>query len=328
MVKRQLRRKEEKCSFFDGKRYSNQDPLVDKRTILDLLTWLFTRRPPSWKPVSPPLPHKTFRQRVDQGELSITFVNHSTLLVQVDGLNILTDPIWSERCSPFPWLGPKRVIPPGIAFSDLPPIDIVLVTHNHYDHMDVPTLQLLEQKHRPLFFVPKGNARYLRKKGLRQVEEMDWWEDAQPLPGLTLSFVPAQHFTRRSLFDRNKTLWGGFVIQGRSKPIYFAGDTAYGPHFQQIRQEFGPFRVACLPIGAYLPRWFMSSVHMGPEEAVQAHRDLEAEVSIPIHFGTFQLSDEDLLQPVEELRHLLSQQSLPEQSFLVLHPGEEKLFRG
>jgi L-ascorbate metabolism protein UlaG (beta-lactamase superfamily) len=243
-------------------------------------------------------------------------VNHSTVLIQQRRANILTDPIWSERPSPLSWAGPRRKRKPGVAFEDLPSIDAVLLTHNHYDHLDLPTLRRLAARGDSKFIVPAGVARLLRSENIGPAQELDWGE-SWPLPGFTIHCVPALHFSSRGLHDGNRTLWCGYVIEYRERRVYFAGDTAFGRHFAQIREEFGSPHLAFLPIGAYEPRWFMSPVHMGPDEAVRAHQILAAGTSIAIHHGTFQLSDEGLDTPQ---RQLLA--ASPGDSFLILKNGQ------
>jgi L-ascorbate metabolism protein UlaG (beta-lactamase superfamily) len=298
---------------FDGKRFYNPDA-PQARGFLDVLRWKLTSRqersPAFISDVEPSIPPR----RVEGSGLRITLVNHSTVLLQFGGYNILTDPIWSERASPFSWAGPRRRRKPGVAWEDLPPIDVVLISHNHYDHMDLPTLRKLAGLRSSAFVVPVGVARLLRSKKIGPVHELDWGE-ALSLAGVTIHCVPALHFSSRGIYDRNKTLWCGYVIECRERLVYFAADTAFGPHFAWVREKFGSPDLALLPIGAYEPRWFMSPVHMGPEEAVRAHEILGAGTSIAIHHGTFQLADEGLDAPKKELLGRVP-------SFLVLSNGE------
>ena len=218
-------------------------------------------------------------------------VNHSTVLIQTEGTNILTDPIWSERASPFTWAGPRRKRRPGVRFDDLPPVDIVLLSHNHYDHLDIPTLRLLAERRRTEFIVPLKIGGVLRASGIGSVQELDWGESAS-LGSITITAVPAIHFSARSVTDRNRTLWCGYGIKAATGLVLFAGDTALSNHFKEIRSQLGRPRVALLPIGAYLPRWMMEQVHMSPEDAVKAANILGADVNIAIHHGTFQLADD------------------------------------
>lgn len=308
---------------FDGERFINPGQ-VEHHSFGDFLRWMWEREPGAWqavpdaKPGPKPPPRGT--------SLHATFVNHSTVLLQTAELNILTDPIWSERASPVSWAGPKRVRPPGIRFQDLPPIDLVLISHNHYDHMDLSTLLRLKERFDPLFIVGLGNAVLLQSEGIDRVKELDWWQPLELTPGTTLNGVPAQHFSHRWMGDRDKRLWMGYVIQSPEGAIYFAGDTGMGPHFQQIRERFGPMRLSMLPIGAYQPRWFMSAVHTSPREAVQAHRILQSDYSIAIHFGTFRLADDARNDPPEALADALIREAVSEDSFLLLGFGEGRSF--
>ena len=254
----------------------------------------------------------------------MTFVNHATVLVQTANVNVLTDPVWSERVSPVSWAGPRRRRPPGIRFEDLPQIDCVLVSHNHYDHLDVDTLERLEKRDRPSVLCGLGVGRLLRRRGLSEVIELDWWESVRARPGLSVNAVPVQHFSGRGLFDRNHTLWTGFVLSGGDGSVYFAGDTGYGPHFRQAREKFPDIRLALLPIGAYKPVWFMGPVHMSPQEALAAHRDLGAAVSLGIHHGTFDLADDGEKEPTQEIARLLEACPDPKPRFWILDNGESR----
>jgi L-ascorbate metabolism protein UlaG (beta-lactamase superfamily) len=302
--------------YFDGKRYFN--PTAKQvRGFADLIRWQRSSRPePSPKFVEDVKP-STPPPRVEGGGLRITMVNHSTLLIQQRGINLLTDPIWSERASPLRWIGPKRHRRPGVAWDDLPEIDMVLISHNHYDHLDLPTLRLLEGRGKPAFLVPMGVGRLLRDERIGPVQEFDWGGRAA-VGGCAVHCVPAQHFSGRRLFDRNATLWCGYVIECAGRTVYFAADTGFGEHFVWIREKFGAPDVALLPIGAYEPRWFMSPVHMAPAEAVQAHRILGARTSIAIHHGTFRLTDEALDTP----KRALMEAAAGNPSFVVLGNGE------
>lgn len=307
---------------FDGKRFHNQFPTREARSK-DLIKWMKTREIGYWpeyinSPHGPPPP-----QRVPRGKLRVTFINHATVLIQTDNLNILTDPIWSERSSPVDWTGPKRVRPPGIRLEDLPPIDYVLISHNHYDQLNIKTLRWLDKKFHPTIITGLGNSKLLTKKGIDNSRDIDWWQSIEITKEVLLTGVPAQHFSSRGLFDHNKTLWLGFVFEGSVGPIYFAGDTGYGPHFKQIRERFAPMHFALLPIGAYKPRWFMSPVHLDPQQAVQAHKDLNAHISMGIHFGTFiGLADDGQREAVEELYKALDAADIARSQFWILDFGE------
>jgi len=302
-------------SHFDGNRYFNPDA-PQARGWLEVLRWKLTIRPepvPQFiSDVSPCIPP----ERVSGNVLRATLVNHSTVLLQHRGFNILTDPVWSDRVSPLSWAGPRRRRIPGVGWENLPPIDAVLISHNHYDHLDLPTLHRLAARDKTEFVVPAGVAKLMRSERLSPVHELDWGESVT-LPAASIHCLPACHFSSRGIHDRNLTLWCGYGIECEVGFVYFAGDTAFGTHFAQIRQKFGAPRLALLPIGGYQPRWFMSPVHMDPEEAARAHAILGAETSIAIHHGTFQLADEGLDAAKEQLVACA-----PGPRFLALNNGE------
>ena len=298
-----------------GKRFNNPNaPQV--RGWLDVLRWKLTSR---MEP-SPKFAHDVIQSKpprtVEGGELRTTLVNHSTVLLQQRASNILTDPIWSQRASPFSWIGPRRHRSPGVRREDLPQIDIVLLSHNHYDHLDLPTLRWLAARGVAAFIVPIGVARLLQSENIGPAHELDWG-GAKQLGATTVHCVPALHFSGRGLIDQNKTLWCGYVIQSQNRTVYFAGDTAFGNHFAQIRERFGLPCLSLLPIGAFAPRWFMSPIHMAPEEAVNAHRILGSAASVAIHHGTFQLADDGL----DTAKAQLSKSSPPD-SFHILGNGQ------
>ena len=259
--------------------------------------------------------------------LRVTFINHSSFLVQVDNLNILTDPIYANRASPFSWAGPARVRLPGLALEALPPIDVVLISHNHYDHLDIETLKKLYQQQQgsePLIISGLGNGGLFLDEGLGQFKDLDWNQSVTH-KGTTFTFVETRHRSGRGISDQMKTLWGGFVIESSKGPIYFAGDTGYGPHFADTHQRFGDFYLSLLPIGAYEPRWFMKAVHLNPEEAVLAHMDLHSANSISMHFGTFQLTYEGVGQPEIDLGVALEKHNIDADRFQVLAFGESRV---
>jgi L-ascorbate metabolism protein UlaG (beta-lactamase superfamily) len=310
---------------FDGETFNNLDH-KSPEGLGSFLKWQSRRERGPWRDLVAAEPGPPPPRRVIGEEIRVTFVNHSTLLVQMDGLNILTDPIWSDRASPVGFAGPMRVRPPGIRFEDLPLIDIVLVSHNHYDHLDLPTLERLQSACSPRVFTGLGNAELLRSRGIFGARDLDWWQRVEVAKGVWLISVPAQHFSGRGVIDRNTTLWTAFVIQGPSGRVYFAGDTGYGSHFRAARDRIGPMRVALLPIGAYAPQWFMKSVHMSPLEAIQAAIDLEATTSIATHYGTFPMADDGEDQPLEDLaRALAKDRRLSPERFLALKFGEGRL---
>lgn len=285
--------------------------------------WILNNDWPEWPEVkdNPPGPRPVVR--VPKGVISVTPVGHATFLIQMDDLNILTDPIWSDSCSPVPWMGFKRHLRPGIRFEDLPPIDVVLVSHNHYDHLDLPTLERLAEKGTPRSIVPLGNLNLVRGAGIPTVDELDWWQSVRVSSDVTITLVPAQHFSMRALGDHNQTLWGGFVISGYSGNVFYSGDTGYGPHFQEIARRFSPFRVALLPIAPFRPQktdeptsGYRSILHMGPAEAVKAHLDLGAPFTIAAHFQVFRLGIEGFDDAVTVLASTLKEHNLKPDTFV------------
>jgi len=294
---------------FDGTRFHNPEPVA--KTLADLVRWRLSRRRGHWEWRDLPQGQTVPANSVPASKLGVTLVNHATLLLQTAQLNVLTDPIWSERASPFESMGPSRHRPPGVAFDALPPIHAVLISHNHFDHMDLPTLRRLAAVHHPLFIVPLGNRRYLEQAGIETIAELDWWDTLELGHQVSVSAVPARHWSQRELFDRNRALWAGYVLAAPWGRVYFAGDTGMGEHFNAIRQRLGPVDLALLPIGSYQPRWFMREQHINPAEAVQAHGLLGAGQSIAMHFGTFELADDGQDQPVHDLRKALQEAALP-----------------
>lgn len=285
---------------YDGKRFFNPGAPSPK-TLIDVLRWKMTSRTAPWTSRAPSAPPNAPPLLVDGTRCRITFVNHATVLIQHAGMNLITDPMWSDRASPLSWIGPRRYSPPGVPFEKLPKIDLILLSHNHYDHLDLPTLRRLYQRDQPRVIVPLGVAELLAKNGIRTEPEMDWWDSNGPI-----TCLPAQHFSARGPADRNKTLWCGYWIDTPAGAIYFAADTAFGPHFERIRARMGKPRVALLPIGAYKPEWFMSPVHMSPAQALEAHQIMSPERSIAIHWGTFQLADDAQDEPVSDLKAALA----------------------
>jgi L-ascorbate metabolism protein UlaG (beta-lactamase superfamily) len=303
---------------FDGWRFFNPSG-ANGQSFWKVPRMLLTRRR-RW-PAEVPVPTRPLPSLRGADDLIVTFIGHATLLLQTPQGAVLTDPIYSKRASPVAFAGPRRVRAPGVALDDLPPLCAVLVSHNHYDHCDLATLRALDRRSSPLFLTPLGNAPLLRSAGLGRVQELDWWQEAAAGP-LPIRVTPAQHFAARGPLDRNRALWGGFLIGAGGHRAFFAGDTGYASHFREIRERCGPIRLALLPIGAYEPRWFMKDIHMDPAEAVQAHLDLQADLSVAMHFGTFQLTPEGIDEPPARLRQALAAAGVPEARFRTLEVGE------
>lgn len=312
-----------KTAHFDGTHFSNVPP-TSSHSWFTVMRWLFTGNRSKWPDFVKNTGIPDVRSVTDN-HIKVTFVNHATLLVQTAHLTFLTDPIWTERASPLSWLGPKRVRKPGIPFEYLPKIDAVFVSHNHYDHLSLPTLKKLSDTFHPVIFVPLGLKNLLERHGIQNVQELDWWQTSI-IKNTIITFLPTQHWSKRGLGDKNKTLWGSWGIVSGNKRVYFGGDTGYSPHFKEINQKWGKPDLAFLPIGAFQPEWLMHDSHMNPQEAVQAHLDLQAGHSIGIHFGTFQLSNESIDQPVVDLNQATNKQKLPSDEFITLHVGESRSY--
>jgi L-ascorbate metabolism protein UlaG (beta-lactamase superfamily) len=262
------------------------------------------------------------RQNHDRN--TVTWIGHATILLQMAGYNILTDPHFSKRTSPVQWAGPERVAPLGLALEDLPPIDIVVISHDHYDALDEQTIKKLRQRpggEKTRFYVPLGLKNWFAIRGVDNVFVMDWWDRHQD-ENLEIIAVPVQHWSKRSIFSRNKTLWAGWVINASAFRFIFVGDTGYSPHFKEIGEKLGPFDLAAIPIGAYEPRWFMARHHVNPAEAVQIHKDIGSKKSVAIHWGTFILTDEPLDEPPQKLAVALQKNQIPAEDFLVLQHGQ------
>ena len=260
--------------------------------------------------------------RAVQGDtMRVTWIGHATALVQVAGMNLLTDPVWSPAAGPLGQLGPRRFVPAGLPIDALPRIDAVLVSHNHYDHLDVPTLRRLHARDAPRIYTPLGNAAFLARAGVPGAVELDWWQSAEHTRGFHIEATEVRHFSGRGLFDRDKSLWCGFTVHTPVGRVYFAGDTGYGAHFAETARRSGAPRLALLPVGAYLPRSIMQPVHMDPTEAVQAHRDLGAGASLGIHWGSFRLTAEAWDDPPRRLAAARAQAGVPDETFRVLDHG-------
>jgi L-ascorbate metabolism protein UlaG (beta-lactamase superfamily) len=307
---------------YDGRRFFNPNGLVlpsfssaprvmmERRTPWPAHVDSTPRRPPA----------------LDGSAAAVTAIGHSTFLIQTSAGHVLTDPMYSDRAGPFNMVGPRRVRGPAIRFEDLPPIAVVLLSHNHYDHCDLRTLTALASRFDPVVVTPIGNAALVRSTGIRRVEELDWWQNAASAP-FPVALTPAQHFSARTPFDRNRALWGGFVLEPAGTRIYFAGDTAYASFFRDVPRRLGPIDLALLPIGAYEPRWFMRAVHMNPEEAVQAHLELGAPETIAMHYATFPMTSEGIDEPVRALDEACVRLGVSRERFRTIEFGESVLLK-
>jgi L-ascorbate metabolism protein UlaG (beta-lactamase superfamily) len=311
---------------FDGKQFFDPDG-VPPKSLGDVLRWQFgsgrQRQPwPQWAPS----PHSdTPPVRVSGDKARLCFVGHASWLIQTSGQNILIDPVWSDRASPFSFAGPKRHNDPGIAFDALPPIDTVLVSHGHYDHLDVATLSRLAAKFSPRVITPLGNDVTMRSAdGAIRAEAFDWHDRIELGGGVAVTLVPTRHWSARGLFDRNRALWASFVLETPAGKIYVVCDSGYGSgaHFRRVAEVHGPLRAAILPIGAYEPRWFMQDQHMNPQDAVKALLDCGAALALAHHHGTFQLTDEAIDAPLTALHTALDAAQIPRERFVALQPGQ------
>jgi L-ascorbate metabolism protein UlaG (beta-lactamase superfamily) len=304
----------------------------DAHTFIDFLKWRWDRlwgrrsnNPKQGNYHFPLAKNDPAFLRQNRTETTLTWIGHASFLLQLKGVNILTDPHLTGRASPLSWIGPKRVTPPGLALEDLPVIDMVFISHNHYDHLDASTVKRLHEKQNsgrnPHFFVPLGLKIWFTRLGISKVTELDWWESTQSF-GFTLYAVPTQHFSARTPFNKNKTLWAGWVIAHPEFKFFFAGDTGYSPDFLEIGRRLGPFDLSALPIGAYEPRWFMKAMHINPEEAVQIHRDLNSRYSVAMHWGTFNLTDEPMDEPPKRLVAAREAAGLAPETFFLMQHGQ------
>jgi N-acyl-phosphatidylethanolamine-hydrolysing phospholipase D len=300
---------EQRAHVGPDRRFRNPWPNSEPHGLRAVLQWTLQRRsqalatsPPrgSFPATSPAIVYP----RAPATDFSATWIGHSTVLLQIGGLNVLTDPVFSQRAFPVQWMGPRRVMDPGLAIDALPPLDIVVLSHNHYDHLDRSAVKRIAAAHpRTRWIVPLGLGAYIRGWGARDIVELDWWQESAA-HGLRATATPARHFSNRRLGDRNRSLWCGFALELDGKHAYFAGDTAYHPQFTEIGARCGPFDFVMIPIGAYNPRWFMERVHVDPEEAVRIYVDLMAPhpeapspLMLAVHWGTFRLTDEPMEEP-------------------------------
>jgi len=303
--------------------YNNEHP-----GLIDFVRWRFSRlRNPVSCSHGPAFPrHDTDHALLENphGKTTVTWIGHATLFLSIGGETFITDPHFSERASPFQWAGPRRVVPPGVALDDLPPIDFVLISHDHYDSLDTESITRIARRpggDKTVYLVPLGLKKWFTEQGIDRVFELDWWDEYQR-DEYHITAVPLQHWSKRSIFSQNHSLWAGWVIKTDTFRFFFCGDTGYCPHFREIGERLGPFDLSAIPIGAYEPRWFMKNHHVNPDEAVQIHKDVRSRLSIAIHWGTFILTDEPLDEPPRLLSEALAVSGLPPESFITLTHGE------
>lgn len=318
----------------DG-RFRNPWPDAEPRSLKALFRWWRDRmrnRPPdrAKDPAFPRMEPAFATPRAAPDQLTITWIGHSVLLLQIGGKNVLTDPQFGKRASPVSFAGPARWVAPGVALDALPPIDLVLLSHNHYDHLDIGSVQAIARRWPEApWVVPLKLGTFLLHLGVAHAIELDWWE-RRAVAGLEIAATPAQHFSARTPFNRNRTLWCGFTLAAGERRVFFAGDTGYHPEFGRIGTELGPFDAALLPVGAYEPAWFMQPIHMNPEEAVRAFGDLTdggaRGVLVPIHWGTFRLTVEPMDEPPARTRAAWSAAGLPAERLWVPRHGETRVF--
>lgn len=308
--------------FPSGKSFYNNYPIMN-HGVWSAVKWQWESLGESIKVVRFPLGENDPEYlRNNREDTTLTWIGHATFLFQYNGYNILTDPHMTKRTSPIDWLGPSRKTPPGLNIDQLPDIDLVMISHNHYDHMDRTTIHRIcrQQDQDPHFLVPLGVKQWFLNSGIDSVTEMGWW-DKSGVAEWTVHAVPTQHFSGRGLVDRNRTLWAGWVLKQDDFTLYFAGDTGYSPGFKEIGEMYGPMDLSLIPIGAYKPRWFMNPIHVDPEEAVRIHKDVKSRFSVGMHWGTFVLADEDMDEPPRLLKEITKKEGM-ENEFITLQHGQ------
>lgn len=295
--------------------------------FFDFIKWKTTRIRPAWPELpieKPTAASTTFISQARNLDITATYINHATVLLQIGGKNILTDPIWSSHAGPFGKIGVPRSIYPGIDIDKLPPIDVILISHSHYDHLDLPSLKILTNIHKPKLIMGLGVARYIEycQENTTNCTELNWWDNKE-LDGVKYNFVPAYHWSSRYILDKNTSLWGGFIITHSEKNVYFPGDTAFGDGeiFKEMRRRYGKINLSLLPIGAYKPSWFFSQMHLSPESAVRIFKILDGDYAVPMHFDTFELTDEEYPEPLHDLKTALKNENISEDKFIILPPG-------
>jgi L-ascorbate metabolism protein UlaG (beta-lactamase superfamily) len=302
-----------------NERFKNTDEEAAGKSFKDFLKWSFTNKKPELVAIDS---SDEWKELTPSSADYLVWIGHATYLINKDGLTILTDPVFSKRASPVRFAGPKRLIPPAIPIEKLPKIDVITVSHNHYDHLDLRSLKKIYKANpNAIFLVPKGDKRRLERRGIENVKEFLWWEEID-INGSKFTFTPVQHWSARGIADRNKSLWGGWFMELKTESIYHAGDTGYSDDFIETKKRLGSPSLSLIPVGAYAPRWFMKTNHVNPLEAIQVALDLESKRNFGMHWGTFQLTDEEIMEPPELLKQSLNELGLSEEFFRVLQPGQ------
>jgi len=304
---------------FNGKRFLNPSG-ISAKGFKDVGKYMLGGKKDKWTKTKNPHFRTDPIVRAGAQDIQYTFINHSTFLIQINGVTILTDPIFSDYCSPVPLPPMRRYRPPGVDLDFLPNIDIVLVSHNHYDHMDRGSIKKIIEKWNPEFITSLGNKPTLENMGSTRVRELDWWQSLN-INEIEITATPANHFSSRGAFDRNTSLWCGFVLASANKKIYFLGDSGYSKIFKEIGEKLGPMDLSLIPIGAYMPRWFMSPIHISPEEAVQVHLDVLSKKSVAMHFGTFALADDNPERAISELKTARCTKGISDSDFSIIKEG-------
>lgn len=318
--------KGEKLFNFDGTYFRSPRIIAGVQGVKSLLKWQRERVRPTWV-VEKNLRHKPTLINSKLGELNVVFINHSTFLIQIDGLNIITDPVFANRVGPL-GIGPKRHKPSGLAMNELPKIDIILLSHNHYDHLDIQAVKEIYKKNNSKIICPLGIGLFLDKHNIKHLPDLNWYEELNLNDNTSILCTEALHFSGRGLSDRNKTLWAGYLIKSRFGDVYFVGDTGYNENiFTEIGKQHKDISLALIPIGAYKPEWFMSSVHISPAQAVMLHKAVGAKQSIAMHWGTFALADDGMYTAVEEIKKFHTTKDIKEDEFIILENGESKKIR-
>lgn len=306
--------------------FRNIDPNAHDANFFAMLPWIISKLNDYFSPARDfDIPRIENDGKVINQNLpyTVTWVGQSTALIQIEGKNILTDPVWSDIIGPLSWLGSKRISEPGIKISQLPRIDVILISHNHFDHLDEPTIMEFAKDKNIKFIVPLKVKQWFDDKGIQNVEEYDWWQELV-YKDLKIVCTPGQHFSTRGLGDRNHTLWCGWAVIGKNKRFYFAGDTGYCPHFKEIGKKFDYFDLTIIPIGAYNPRRFMKYVHVDAKQGLDIHLDVNGKMMLPIHWGTFKLSDEPINEPTKMLLDYAKSKHIDENALLPFLLGETR----